>query len=191
MTARLLLLMGPAMVLAACSTPNVPMAATAPQPVEIAIIEQGRATPLRYDPAMFDAPAGNPVTALPPGAGFAGFRIMNAARDGDWLSYLGASYFRAPSPQKQFGLSARAVTINTGIQGREEFPRFTHFWLERTGPSSVTIFALLDGASITGAFRFVSRLDKDGVRQRTITYTMALSQVMAPKATVITEKQVS
>ena len=142
-----------------------PLSATAPQPVEIAIIEQGRATPLRYDPAMFDAPAGNPVTALPPGAGFAGFRIMNAARDGDWLSYLGASYFRAPSPQKQFGLSARAVTINTGIQGREEFPRFTHFWLERTGPSSVTIFALLDGASITGAFRFVSRLDKDGVRQ--------------------------
>ena len=142
-----------------------PLSATAPQPVEIAIIERGRATPLRYDPAMFDAPAGNPVTALPPGAGFAGFRIMNAARDGDWLSYLGASYFRAPSPQKQFGLSARAVAINTSIQGREEFPRFTHFWLERIGPSSVTIFALLDGASITGAFRFVSRLDKDGVRQ--------------------------
>ena len=142
-----------------------PLSATAPQAVEIAIIEQGRATPLRYDPAMFDAPAGNPVTALPSGAGFAGFRIMNAARDGDWLSYLGASYFRAPSPQKQFGLSARAVAINTSIQGREEFPRFTHFWLERTGPSSVTIFALLDGASIAGAFRFVSRLDKDGVRQ--------------------------
>ena len=35
MTARLLLLMGPAMVLAACSTPNVPMAATAPQPRSI------------------------------------------------------------------------------------------------------------------------------------------------------------
>lgn len=142
-----------------------PLSATASQPVEIAIVEKGRATPLRYDPAMFDAPAGNAVAALGPDAGFAGFRIMNAARDGDWLSFLGASYFRAPGPQKQFGLSARAVAINTSIQGQEEFPRFTHFWLERTGATSVTVYALLDGASIAGAFRFASSLGRDGVRQ--------------------------
>ena len=142
-----------------------PLSATAPQPVQIATVEMGRVTPLQYDPSMFDAPAGNAVAALGPAAGFAGFRIMNAARDGDWLSFLGASYFRAPGPQKQFGLSARAVAINTSVVGQEEFPRFTHFWLERTGTSSVTIYALLDGASITGAFRFVSSLGKDGVRQ--------------------------
>lgn len=142
-----------------------PLSRTAAQPVQIALVEKGRATPLRYDPAMFDAPAGNPVKALPADAGFAGFRIMNAARDGDWLSFLGASYFRAPGAQKQFGLSARAIAINTSMAGREEFPRFTHFWLERTGHSSVTIHALLDGASITGAFRFVSTLGADGVRQ--------------------------
>ncbi|BBD98923.1 hypothetical protein SAMIE_1024240 [Sphingobium amiense] len=142
-----------------------PLSATAPQPVEIATVEKGRATPLRYDPSMFDAPEGNAVAALGPGAGFAGFRIMNAARDGDWLSFLGASYFRAPGPQKQFGLSARAVAINTSIVGQEEFPRFTHFWLERTGTGRVTIYALLDGPSITGAFRFVSSLGRDGVRQ--------------------------
>lgn len=142
-----------------------PLSRTAAQPVQIALVDKGRATPLRYDPAMFDAPDSNPVKKLPPDAGFAGFRIMNAARDGDWLSFLGASYFRAPSPQKQFGLSARAIAINTSLQGKEEFPRFTHFWLERTGDSSVTIHALLDGASITGAFRFVSSLGKDGVRQ--------------------------
>lgn len=142
-----------------------PLSRTAAQPVQIALVEQGRATPLRYDPAMFDAPSGNPVKALPADAGFAGFRIMNAARDGDWLSFLGASYFRAPGATKQFGLSARAIAINTSLAGREEFPRFTHFWLERTGNSSVTIHALLDGASITGAFRFVSSLGPDGVRQ--------------------------
>jgi len=142
-----------------------PLSRTAAQPVQIALVDKGRATPLRYDPAMFDAPDGNPVKQLPPDAGFAGFRIMNAARDGDWLSFLGASYFRAPGPQKQFGLSARAIAINTGIAGKEEFPRFTHFWLERTGTSSVTIHALLDGASITGAFRFVSSLDAGGVQQ--------------------------
>ncbi|QGP79944.1 glucan biosynthesis protein [Sphingobium sp. CAP-1] len=142
-----------------------PLSANAAQPVSIAIVEQGRATPLRYDPTMFDTPAGNAVAALGPDAGFAGFRIMNAKRDGDWLSFLGASYFRAPSPQKQFGLSARAIAINTSLPGQEEFPRFTHFWLERTGDHNVTVYALLDGASISGAYRFVSALGPDGVRQ--------------------------
>lgn len=142
-----------------------PLSVNAAQPVTIATVEKGRATPLRYDPAMFDMPAGNAVAALGAGAGFAGFRIMNAARDGDWLSFLGASYFRAPSPQKQFGLSARAIAINTSLPGREEFPRFTHFWLERAGDNSVTVYALLDGASITGAYRFASSLGPEGVRQ--------------------------
>lgn len=142
-----------------------PLSVNAAQPVTIATVEKGRATPLRYDPAMFDMPAGNAVAALGTNAGFAGFRVMNAARDGDWLSFLGASYFRAPSPQKQFGLSARAIAINTSLPGREEFPRFTHFWLERTGEASVTVYALLDGASITGAWRFASSLGPDGVRQ--------------------------
>ena len=141
-----------------------PLSQYSTQPVTIAIVDNGRATPLRYDADMFDAPAGNAVKALGPDAGFAGFRIMNAARDGDWLSFLGASYFRAPSPQKQFGLSARAIAINTSL-GKEEFPRFTHFWLERTGEHGVTIYALLDGASITGAYRFVSSLGADGVHQ--------------------------
>ena len=142
-----------------------PLGKYAAQPVQIALVDKGRATPLRYDPGMFDAPADNPVKKLPPDAGFAGFRIMNAARDGDWMSFLGASYFRAPGPTKQFGLSARAIAINTSMSGKEEFPRFTHFWLERTSNNSVTVYALMDGASITGAFRFVCSLGKEGVKQ--------------------------
>ncbi|PZU51773.1 MAG: hypothetical protein DI554_20395, partial [Sphingobium sp.] len=109
-----------------------PLSGTAQQPVQIALVDKGVATPLRYDPAMFETPDGNAVADLGPDAGYAGFRIMNARRDGDWLSFLGASYFRAPGPSKQFGLSARAIAINTSIPGKEEFPRFTHFWLERT-----------------------------------------------------------
>ena len=142
-----------------------PLSASAEQPVEIALVENGRATPLRYDPAMFDAPADNAIRQLGPDAGYAGFRVMNAARDGDWLSFLGASYFRSPGATRQFGLSARAIAINTSMPGKEEFPRFTHFWLERTGRSSLVIYALLDGQSITGAFRFVSELTPQGVRQ--------------------------
>lgn len=142
-----------------------PLSQYSTQPVQISTVENGRATPLRYDPTVFDMPADNAVAKLGPDAGFAGFRIMNAKRDGDWLSFLGASYFRAPSPQKQFGMSARGIAINTSLPGKEEFPAFTHFWLERTGNSSVTIYALLDGASITGAYRFVSSLGPDGVKQ--------------------------
>ncbi|MDX3900048.1 MAG: glucan biosynthesis protein [Sphingobium sp.] len=142
-----------------------PLSATAPQPVAIHVVDKGRARPLRYDPAMFDAPAGNGVAALGPDAGFAGFRVMNAARDADWLSFLGASYFRAAGAQKQYGLSARAIAINTGIGG-EEFPRFTQFWLERAGADTLVVHALLDGASVTGAFRFVNRLGRDGVTQQ-------------------------
>jgi glucans biosynthesis protein len=44
----------------------------------------------------------------------------------------------------------------------EEFPRFVEFWLEeaKEDSASITIYALLDGPSITGAYRF------DGVKER-------------------------
>ena len=141
-----------------------PLSRSAPEPVTIHVVEKGVARPLAYDPAMFDAPAGNAVAALGANAGFAGFRVMNRARDADWLSFLGASYFRAAGAERQYGLSARAVAINSSVGG-EEFPRFTTFWLEHGGPSRLIVHALLDGASITGAFRFDCALDKDGVHQ--------------------------
>jgi glucans biosynthesis protein len=136
----------------------------AAQPVTIHVVEGGQAKPIVYDPTMFDMPADHPLAQMGPDAGFSGFRLMNAARDGDWLVFMGASYFRASGAQKQYGLSARAIAINTSKQP-EEFPRFTSFWLERTGDSSVTIYALLDGQSISGAYRFRCSFDKAGVHQ--------------------------
>lgn len=141
-----------------------PLSGTASQPVFLHEVEDGRARPIAYDPAMFAMEPGNPVAKLGPQAGFAGFRVMNAAQDGDWLVFMGASYFRSSGAQKQYGLSARAVAIDTSV-GPEEFPRFTHFWLERTGDASLTVHALLDGPSIAGAFRFRNRIDADGVQQ--------------------------
>ncbi|PZU57399.1 MAG: hypothetical protein DI547_13555 [Sphingobium sp.] len=141
-----------------------PVHRNASQPVAIHLVEGGRARPVSYDPAYFDMGSDNPVAALGPDAGFSGFRIMNAARDADWLVFMGASYFRAAGAQKQYGLSARAITIDTS-RGNEEFPRFTTFWLERAGNSAVTVHALLDGPSITGAYRFINRIDGNGVHQ--------------------------
>jgi glucans biosynthesis protein len=70
---------------------------------------------------------------------------------------LGASYFRASGPYNQYGLSARALAIDTAMQHAEEFPRFTAFYLESStdGPA-VTLYALLDSPSVTGAYRMRS-----------------------------------
>jgi glucans biosynthesis protein len=141
-----------------------PVHSNANQPVAINIVENGTARALAYDRSMFDMPADNPVAAMGANAGFSGFRVMNTARDADWLVFMGASYFRAAGAEKQYGLSARAITIDTS-RGQEEFPRFTTFWLERTGEDALTVYALLDGPSIAGAYRFRNRLDSAGVHQ--------------------------
>lgn len=128
-----------------------PLGKYAPVPVTLNIVENGRATPVDYTPALFETKPG--VTPAP---GFAGFRVMEPGRESDWLAYMGASYFRSAGSQDQYGLSARGIAVDTGLE-KEQFPTFTHFWIEAIGGGGYTIYALLDGESLTGAFRFVSR----------------------------------
>jgi periplasmic glucans biosynthesis protein len=73
----------------------------------------------------------------------------------DWLAFLGAAYFRSSGELNQYGLSARGAAIDTAQPWPEEFPRFTQFWLEphAEGSNRVTIYALMDSPSLTGAFR--------------------------------------
>lgn len=98
--------------------------------------------------------------------GFAGFRVFKkpelARRD--IVSFLGASYFRAVDDTYQYGLSARGVAIDT-FTNHEEFPDFTAFWFETPKPQDTTfvVYALLDGASLTGAFKFTIDCGKDRV----------------------------
>ena len=90
--------------------------------------------------------------------GLAGFRVYNRVDwDRDMFSFLGASYFRAVGASKQYGLSARGLAIDTGMDRAEEFPAFRRFWLERptADATALTLYALLDSPSITGAYRFV------------------------------------
>ncbi|TVV75293.1 glucan biosynthesis protein [Sphingomonas solaris] len=129
-----------------------PLTAMAPVPVAINLVEQGRARPVVFSPDLF-ATRGGGTGAL----GIAGFRAITPGRDSDWLAFLGASYFRAAGAQDQYGLSARAIAIDTGITGQEEFPVFTDFWIEPRGANAYLIHALLDGPSVTGAFRFDCR----------------------------------
>ncbi len=126
------------------------------EPIVAHVVEDGVAREVVYDEALFDVPADSPAHRMGPNAGFAGVRFMRPGLKPDWLSFLGASYFRCDGPEAQYGLSARGLAIDTGLSRPEEFPRFSAFWIgagEREG-EDVTIHALLDSPSVTGAYRF-------------------------------------
>ncbi len=130
-----------------------PLGKPAPMPVEISIVSGAEARAVVYSEGLFDAPATSPLHGLGPQAGFGGFKLMNADHRTDWLAFLGASYFRAADPFNQYGLSARGVSVNTAAAIPEEFPLFRAFWIESPAQGPVVICALLDGPSLTGAFR--------------------------------------
>ncbi|KQX20914.1 glucan biosynthesis protein D [Sphingomonas sp. Root50] len=140
-----------------------PLLRAAPVPVDISIVERGRARRIEHSEDMFEVGPGE-GSAPHVLRGISGFRVMNEGGVGDWLAFLGASYFRSAGTLHQYGLSARGLAIDTGIDGKEEFPAFTSFWLERTG-AGLTIYALLQGPSVVGAWRFVTRMTDAAVVQ--------------------------
>lgn len=95
--------------------------------------------------------------------GVAGFRLNAPLNRADLfdevIAFLGASYFRAVGRGNAYGLSARGLAINSGLNQPEEFPRFSRFWVEKPVPFAreVTVYAALESASCTGAYRFVIR----------------------------------
>ena len=133
-------------------------------PVKVYALEGGQAREVLYAHDLFTYPAGNPAKDVPDGAGFAGVRFQKVPAgqpgdDGDWLAFLGASYFRAAGDGEQYGASARGIAIDTapGPGKTEEFPVFTRFYVSPAAEGAVTILALLEGPSLTGAYRFVAR----------------------------------
>lgn len=133
--------------------------------VKIHLSARGQAREVLFAPDYFTMPDGHPAQALPKDIGFSGFRVMHPRGDGDWLAFLGASYFRSAGALDQYGLSARGLAIDTALASGEEFPRFTEFWLEAAPRQrdSFTIYALLDGPSVTGAYRFLVRRTEGAV----------------------------
>lgn len=131
-------------------------------PVVLFAVKDGMARQILYRSDYFDYRAAG-IDPRPLGQlGFAGFRVMDGRnRKTDWLAFQGASYFRSSGQDGQYGASARGIAVDTGLAMAEEFPRFSQFWLEPRG-AAVTIYALLEGPSLTGAYQFDARKD-DGV----------------------------
>ncbi|MDT8343397.1 MAG: glucan biosynthesis protein [Thermohalobaculum sp.] len=126
------------------------------EPVRVHLVENGAAREIHYRREFFTMPDDSPARDLPEDVGFAGFRIMRPGMAPDWVSFLGASYFRTDGPLGQYGLSARGLAIDTGLSRPEEFPRFSHFWVgaPEDPADTLTAWALLDGPSVAGAYRF-------------------------------------
>ena len=140
--------------------------------VKMHMVADGQATEFPYDQSLFEMPEDNPARKLPADSGFAGFRFQefSGAEDWetqDWLAFLGASYLRAIGASGQYGLSARGAAINPALPDMpEEFPDFTEFYIEQgeDPEAPVIVHALLDGPSITGAFRFTVLRGRDRAR---------------------------
>jgi periplasmic glucans biosynthesis protein len=134
---------------------------TAKEMVEIHEVVGGKSEPLKFDLSLFDYGKNEIPAGTPPPPGYAGWRARCHLNSPDYMDeflvFLGASYFRAIPKDAPYGLSARGLSINSGLPGvAEEFPVFTEFHLKRPekDAKSLTAWALLDGESVAGAYQF-------------------------------------
>ena len=129
--------------------------------VSVSTVEDGQAHDLTATPAMFQMSADLPaqlgkVASLP----LSGFRVrtrINSPKVWDeFLVFQGASYYRAVAKNLLYGLSARGLAVDTAEPMGEEFPSFTHFWIERPAAkaAAIVVYARLESESCTGAYKF-------------------------------------
>jgi glucans biosynthesis protein len=137
--------------------------------VELATVKDGRAQHLAYRPDLFTVGTLVPAPLPTEDLGFSGFRLLyplNERRRFDEVAvFQGASYFRSLGRDQEYGLSARGLAVKVGNPSGEEFPTFRAFWIEEPAPRSaaVTVHALLDSPSVTGAYRFEIHPGRDTV----------------------------
>lgn len=113
-----------------------------------------------YDAARFDFGKNKLSPKSWGDIGYGGVRAFSKLNSPTYkdelIVFSGASYFRALGAGQRYGLSARGLAVDTAGPAKEEFPRFTDFWLEKPsvegGP--LTLYALMDSERMTGAYRF-------------------------------------
>jgi glucans biosynthesis protein len=129
------------------------------RPVVVNVSRDGIPAPIPYAANLFDY-GHTKLGPLPINLGFAGLRLrfpINAPHVWDEvIAFLGTSYFRFLGRGQRYGQSARGLAIGAAPRLDEEFPFFREFWIDTpdTTAEHVVIYALLDGESATGAFRF-------------------------------------
>lgn len=130
--------------------------------VKLHVVEQSGVHNVAYAKGNFSYPTKKLYDQIPANLGYAGFQIGYAfgpqhTDRRSFLVFLGASYFRGIGYGQVYGASARGIAVDTGLASGEQFPRFTQYWLVRPPPNAdaIKFYALLNGKSLTGAYRFV------------------------------------
>ncbi len=134
---------------------------TAKKMVTLHEVTGGKSEPLKFDQSLFNYGKQMGAAGTPPPPGYAGWRARTHLNTADYMDeflvFMGASYFRAIPKDAPYGLSARGLSINSGLPGvPEEFPDFSEFYLEKPAKDSksMKVSALLTGESVAGAYQF-------------------------------------
>ena len=141
------------------------------QTVQIAELENKKADLIEFSRDLFDYGHNQLKGTIPSNMGFSGLRIHYALNNPNYRDELvvfqGASYFRALCAKAVYGLSARGLAIDTAEPTGEEFPDFEEFWVEKPAPGAkeITVYALLNSKSVTGAYRIVIRPGTENSKQ--------------------------
>ena len=131
-------------------------------PMELNVVDGGQSQRLGYDRTLYDfGKLQVPADVSDPG--FSGVRILRGGGGEGWKDaaiFQGATFFRSLARGQSYGVSARGLSIRTGDPQGEEFPLFRTLWIEKPSPAAdaLVIHALLDSASLTGAYRFTLRV---------------------------------
>ncbi|WP_166261854.1 glucan biosynthesis protein G [Marinobacter salicampi] len=129
-------------------------------PVRLNEIDSDGVRQISFDKSHFDFPNDGFSKRIPADLGYTGFKLTYPLTSEDtqnqFLVFAGASYFRGVGSDNNFGLSARGIAIDTGLSSGEEYPAFIEYWLEQPSAEadSMVVYGLLDGPSVTGAYRF-------------------------------------
>ncbi len=134
---------------------------TAKKMVTIHEVTDGKSEALDFNQGLFNYGKQKIPAGTPSPQGYAGWRARTHLNTADYMDeflvFMGASYFRAIPKDAPYGLSARGLSINSGLPGvGEEFPDFSEFYLEKPEKDSKTlkVSALLTGESVAGAYQF-------------------------------------
>lgn len=134
---------------------------TAKKMVKVHEVTGGTEETMTFEQKLFDYGKNTIPAGTPPPEGYAGWRARTHLNTptymDEFLVFMGASYFRAIPKDAPYGLSARGLSLNSGLPGvPEEFPDFSEFYLEKPAEDSKTLnaWALLSGPSVSGAYQF-------------------------------------
>jgi glucans biosynthesis protein len=126
-----------------------------------AIGPDGTSTYIPFSPDLFEYGPQEPlIHLLPAQLDFSGFHVWHTDASGELKRiglFQGASYFRMVSSFNEYGLSARALAVNTTNPVPEEFPEFTTFWFEqpKPGATDLVFYGLAESVSVVAGYRFV------------------------------------